>query len=260
MNQSFSELMLESYVNGDLPDDDCTRLTEALKSDPKLQAKLDAIRESNARTLERFPAAGAWNEVERRLKTDVTQTQAVSERRPFMPLAWATGATALVCLVVVSINQTPVTTSDAIRTKGLTPQLELYVERQGQEPGLYEEDKVLTQGDTIQVVVRDATGLYALVVSLDARGVMTSHYPKAKQDSVIPDSKLRLPQSYRLDDAPRYEAFYLLTSNKTPELDVLSDALQSAQTPAQLIELVTRTCPSCTLTSVTVRKPEASAR
>ena len=70
---------------------------------------------------------------------------------------------------------------------------------------------------------------YALIVSVDGNGVVTSHFPEDSTDSALLEKggEFPLSYSYKLDDAPSFERFYLVTSNEEFSLESIEDFLLS---------------------------------
>jgi hypothetical protein len=69
-------------------------------------------------------------------------------------------------------------------------------------------------GDTLQVFYHNRQALFGIVFSVDGTGAITLHYPEAEGPSPalgIGDM-LPLPHAFRLDKAPRFERFYLVTA------------------------------------------------
>lgn len=69
--------------------------------------------------------------------------------------------------------------------------------------------------DRLQIEFRAARARHAMIVSVDGRGAVTLHYPdRADSPTAVKPGQLRLlEKSYILDDAPRYERFFLLLSD-----------------------------------------------
>lgn len=69
-------------------------------------------------------------------------------------------------------------------------------------------------GDTLQVFYHSRRAVYGIVFSVDGSGAVTLHYPEAEGPSPALQigDMLPLPHSFRLDKAPRFERFYLVTA------------------------------------------------
>jgi len=70
------------------------------------------------------------------------------------------------------------------------------------------------EGDVLQLGFQTRT-THAVIVSIDGRGNVTLHYPPNEYGSSVveKDKKTLLDRSYRLDDAPSFERFLLVTSD-----------------------------------------------
>ena len=65
----YSDYTLEAFVNGSLPRAEIQAIEHASQTDHTLLERIESLRAQNQAFLERYPAQGAWVEVERRLKT-----------------------------------------------------------------------------------------------------------------------------------------------------------------------------------------------
>jgi hypothetical protein len=68
-------------------------------------------------------------------------------------------------------------------------------------------------GDVLQLSVVSGGRPHGVVVSADGRGIVTSHGPGAgpRAAPLSPDGAVPLEHAYRLDDAPGFERFFLVT-------------------------------------------------
>ena len=84
----------------------------------------------------------------------------------------------------------------------------------------------VTAGDLLQISYTAHTARQGVIFSLDGRGGVTLHFPRTAKHS----TKLKrggtqlLPYSYELDDEPKFERFFLVTSDKPIDVDSLLDA------------------------------------
>ncbi|HKP98159.1 MAG TPA: hypothetical protein VJ385_20685 [Fibrobacteria bacterium] len=69
-------------------------------------------------------------------------------------------------------------------------------------------------GDTLQVFYHSRKALYGVVFSMDGAGSVTLHYPETDGPAAALQAggMLPLPHAFRLDKAPRFERFFLVTS------------------------------------------------
>lgn len=72
----------------------------------------------------------------------------------------------------------------------------------------------VVSGDVIQVSYIAAGAKYGFIFSVDGNGTLTQHFPDKGQNAGLLNSKGEVPLdfSYKLDDAPGFERFFLVTS------------------------------------------------
>jgi hypothetical protein len=102
---------------------------------------------------------------------------------------------------------------DDVRPKGISPHLAIHRQGTGAEPEALARGARARAGDVLQLSVVSAGRPYGVVVSVDGRGVVTRHGPgdgplaaRLPAQGAVP-----LDHSYRLDDAPAFERFFLVT-------------------------------------------------
>ena len=104
-------------------------------------------------------------------------------------------------------------------------------------------------GDTLQLQAHVPSGAFAAIYSVDGRGHVTQHWPypgSGQQLEQVEGALLTVGRSYTLDDAPRFERFYLLVGDEPEALTAMERWLKDGaeRAPAKL-----------TMTIFTVRKP-----
>src|SRR5262249_11385798 len=122
-------------------------------------------------------------------------------------------------------------TADTTRVKGLTPRL--YVFRKGAAPAAepLASGAVARENDVVQLAYQAAGRRDRPIVSIDGRRAVTRHLPAAGAEAVPlePGPPVALAQAYRLDDAPGFERFYLVTADRPfPVDDVVAAVLRRA--------------------------------
>lgn len=119
-------------------------------------------------------------------------------------------------------------TEDITRVKGSSAgELKIFRQR-GAATELLEDRSYASEGDLVQMGYRLPRGMdYALIVSIDGRGIVTRHLAPAGQ--VTPRAEesgfTLLGFSYQLDDAPEFETFYLVASDQPFPVDPVVDIL-----------------------------------
>ncbi len=209
---SRSDRDLERIALGELPADD---LTEGERE------RLEALRASNEAILAHYPPAGVKTEVERRLAAEAPR-----RRSGVWPVVSVLAAAAAVVVVVARPD------APTERTKGDAHLVVHEKTAQGVRP--VREGDVLGAGALLQVGYSAGGAGYGAVFSIDGRDTVTLHWPRdasTPSPTIEPDGD-SLPVSYELDDAPRFERFFLVTCDA--RFDV-QDVLRAAEalTPAE---------------------------
>jgi hypothetical protein len=80
------------------------------------------------------------------------------------------------------------------------------------------------------VAYRCASRRFGVIVSIDGRGVVTRHLPLtgAAAAALEPGATTLLDRAYELDDAPRWERFFLVTGETAFDVQVVLDAARGA--------------------------------
>ncbi len=243
----FSDAMLEQYLLGELDHALTNEIDTCLTKDEALQKRLDALQADNERFLEEFPPRVMAAAIKQRAR------QAKAPQRAAFLIPGLAGAGATLALLLVVLVGYPMIASklpsDAVQTenngivyyKGLSPQLHVY-QKQGGEATHLDDGQVVKHGTVLQLGYLAAGKAYGVVMSLDGRGTVTEHWPERGNQAALlqKEGEVRLPFSYQLDDAPRFERFYLVVSDKTFSKEIVRDALQKmarqpqAQSSAEL--------------------------
>ena len=233
------------------------------------QARLQALRESDAQILARYPAAQQAEQIAARVAK--AQAGPVGQRARSSPRLWlpvlASVASVLVVVVWTSrprvdphgsaggIGSTGGPDVDVITAKGGPTATRLRLYRQGQAQAEPLVDGALAQsGDLVQLAFVAGSARYGVLLSIDGRGGVTVHFPAGSDQATAPSTALsdpqsplspagertevRLPQAFRLDDAPRFERFFLVTADEAHRdalrlADVVDRARRLARDPSQ---------------------------
>ncbi|HLL55005.1 MAG TPA: ActD-like protein [Myxococcaceae bacterium] len=248
MSQRIPDWVLERHAAGELPEG---FRPEDLARDPTVPERLAALRRSNAEVLERLPADAVAREVRRR-----AERSAAVPVRPSRRVAGWTVAFAAACLAVLVVPTFARREGDdGLRTKGLSPRLEVY--RQA-EPGaeVLGPNAATRAGDVLQLRVIGAGERFAAVVSLDGAGTVTLHAPSREGGAVAlpPSGLLAMPNAYALDAAPRFERFVLVTAQQPFDVSVVLSAARAVGADPSAPLLLP---PGLRQTSFVVRKEES---
>ena len=259
MNNNISDLKLEQWLLGELSTEEAARIAAALEKDELLRARVDTMKEQSQDLLKRHPPEPFLVELNRKIHLQNAQERQRDSNRP-SSFYWRIGAgtlavaTALLIALPLS-NPTNESNLDdpkpgnGYRTKGETLHLMAHLIEEGKQKPLSNGD-VLQQGDRIQLSIQQAKGRSFFIFSIDGNGVTSVHYPLHESPDLEQSDFFSLPTSYRLDDAPDFEHFYLLSS---PRVLNKEDALSKVQ-QAQKDDLFQETLRSLLPTDVTINQ------
>ena len=202
---------LERYRLGELSREERERLDALFAADAGLRARLSSLDAADAALFQRCAPKVFAVQVAERLRTagEVRRTHRVR-----LALAWS-GAAAMVLLAVglfLPLREA-LQPGDGDRIKGLRPHVLLFRKTADGAERLQPASLARTR-DVIQVAYQAAGRGYGVIVSVDARGVVTRHLPATgAQAAPLRSGTVALPAAYQLDDAPQWECFYLVTAN-----------------------------------------------
>jgi anti-sigma factor RsiW len=225
MTRRFSDLTLERYRLGELPAEEAAELQRCLAADEALAERLTQLdRSSEEMRGQRLPDRVADGVRQR------ARDRARTERRPRVVVLASLAAAAVLAVAIMPRVLPPTAPGDGVRIKGLAPSLVLFRKTASGSEAL-EDGARVRAGDVVRVGYRAAGRRYGVILSIDGRGVVTPHLPRQGRDAarLAGGDATLLDRAYELDDAPRWERFYLVTA------DVPFDAmvpLESARTLA----------------------------
>lgn len=206
------------------------------RADPReLAERIAALRTDNAAELAAYPPGPAIDQIEAAIAAERRRRANVRRRRwTLLGLATTAAAALLVAgMLGRGSNGTEHATGshdlEVTRVKGL-PRLSAF-RQLGRSVERLAPDALVREGDVIQLRYHGGGHRYGVIASVDGAGVVTLHHP-ARDDAppeataLSPESH-SLPHAYELDDAPRFERFFFITSDEPIDVQHSLDSLRA---------------------------------
>jgi hypothetical protein len=209
MNSEFSSLSLERFLLDELPKEERQAIKRAIEIDADLRRRVDALKASNASVFDRSVTAEALASIRER------SARLKPARRRGAALAWtsALGAVAILSAVFLRPVLPDPEPTEMTRIKGAPSVLRVFRKTSsGSEP--LATGTRAAKGDLVRLGYQTFAPRFGVIVSLDGRNNVTRHWPpRGEQALPLQGGELvLLDQAFELDDAPRFERFYLVTS------------------------------------------------
>jgi len=236
------DLVLERYRLGELPAAEAEVLERRLKAEPDLAARLEALDRSDEEIRRRYPPAWLAAQIEGRRKPAARSI--AGPARQWLVRRWpvpaAIAAAAALTLVVAprlvsppslepAGGARPAPSAPAVdsgdRIKGLQPSLVLFRKTDSGSETLAD-GAVARPGDVVRLGYRAAGRTHGVILSVDGRGLVTVHLPASGSEAAPLRSgeTVLLDRAYELDDAPRFERFFLVTADQAFDVKPVVEA------------------------------------
>ncbi len=218
------EYLLELAAAGELDPERRRAILECAARERGGADPLASLAHDDAATLARLAPAQVAAEVSRR---------AVRRRRSrwlFVPILAAAGAAA--SLMVAPLTRVPRLRpfdDEGVRVKGRVSAPRLMVHRRTRSGAeLVAPGAPARPGDLLQLGYVAERG-FGVIVSIDGHGGVTRHWPLdgARAAALMPGREVLLPESFRLDDAPDFERFILVTAERPFEVAGVLEAARA---------------------------------
>jgi len=232
-----SDLMLERYLLAELPADEAMRISFRAATDPDVRARLAALQQSDVEISEQYPDDLLARQVADRVARARPSRSPARVAPRWVALA---GACAVIVAAVLWIPlprhpgdgnaaSSGVGTLEPDRIKGEIASLMLH-RKVGSGSELLTDGQTARRGDLVRVAYRTSSPRFGVIVSIDGRGVVTRHLPVDGGSAVAlqQGSPIALEQAYELDDAPRWERFFLVTGEFAFSVQIVLDAASRA--------------------------------
>jgi hypothetical protein len=239
------DLFIEKLLLDELPEHE----KEELLKDPKVQRRIVELKAENQRILEEYPPGEMARAIRRRVRQAEAQHARSAadhggilnwlrgQRRSFAaqprwPRLVPVAGFALLVLVggLLLITRGPSVfaprgPAEEVRLKGGGAYLTVY-KQTGTDALALENGDAVAERNNLQIGYIAGTNQYGTILSIDGRGAVTLHFPmsSAADQSLEGGGEVLLPFSYTLDDAPDFERFFFVVSEKPFSVDEVLEA------------------------------------
>ena len=260
---------LEKYLTGDLPAEEMREIREMEATDEIFAGRVKMLREDNAAILKKLP----FEKLSEKIATMPGRSNAGAGNavRVNFKLVKLAAAAALVLAVVTvalfsqrslseqgatvlannanmanSVNGAQVMEvamadqNDAVRIKGLSARMEVW-KKTGDSAVQMENLGEAREGDEIQLRYAVAEKCFGLLFSMDGNGTITMHMGHENRAVELEPGKMTtLPFAYKLDNAPKFEKCFFLTSKSEFELNAGDIDASLKQDGVKMVSLTLR--------------------
>ena len=215
---------LERYLLAELPKGEMRTLEILEKESPEFQSQLEILKKNNEELLAKYPY---------RRKFTVLFNVPVRLAAAF--LLCATVLATVFFNGSISNENTQnalVMNEDGTRVKGLKTGLEIWRKTADSTEKL-SNNSVAKAGDLLQMRYIAEEKCYGILLSLDGNGTLTVHLSgkNGKAALLEPGKLVSLENAYELDEAPKFETFYLFTDSKEFALAPIAEKLLHGKLP-----------------------------
>ena len=225
---------LEKYLTGDLPAEEMHEIREMEATDEIFAGRVKMLREDNAAILKKLPFEKLSEKIA--MMPGRSNAGAGNTVRVNFKLVKLAAAAALVLAVVtvalfsqrslseqntqvMEVAMADASGDDGVRIKGLSARMEVW-KKTGDSAVQMENLGEAREGDEIQLRYAVAEKCFGLLFSMDGNGTITMHMGHENRAVELEPGKMTtLPFAYKLDNAPKFEKFFFLTSKNEFELN-----------------------------------------
>ena len=217
------EIKLEKYLLGELPEKEMEEIRHREEKDDVLRFRLQAMREQNGKILAENPFE---NLAEKFYAAENAQPAKISGE--FFSLFVKVAAAFVLALGIFTaiftfgksetllLQPKNAGSSDVAmaetRIKGMQARMEVW-KKTGDSAVQLQANDWAREGDELQLRYLVPEKCFGLLFSMDGNGVLTVHLGNGdKAVALEPGKMTTLPFAYKLDNAPHFEKFFLLTS------------------------------------------------
>lgn len=206
------DIILEQYFLGELPSEKMIEIRSLLDSDDSLRKRIKLIEKSNNEFLKTYPFSKTF--IQGSLSDKGRKSKNSRFRKIFI---FPSAALALAACTLLFFKISPLfdPIDNSVIIKGNAENLFLY-RKNGNQADVLKNGDSAKKNDILQIAYQIPKDRYCIIFSIDGNSSVTLHY--SSSDKSAPEDsapgKIFVPESYQLDDAPFFERFFMITSDK----------------------------------------------
>jgi hypothetical protein len=222
MKHKINELLLEQLALGEIPEDQA----DEYLADPDIAQAVQGIQASNENILTAYPPVEMVKRIENALEYDhgahaqpAPRHQSLASRlfkrmNILVPALASTAALILVAGLALTSFFASRETQPYIGTKGNQG---IYIYKQSRTGSeALRNYASCSEGDRLQLAYMSGNKAHGIIFSIDGNGVVSLHFPDTPrgETQLTRGRETKLPYSYVLDDAPEFEKFFFLATER----------------------------------------------
>ncbi len=217
------DIVLEQYILGELSSEKMRDIKSLIDSDNFLRNRVKLMEKSNNDFLNKYPFSKT------RIPSIISAGHKKRNHSRFRKIFIVpSAALALAACTLLFIKVSPFfdPIDNSVIIKGNAENLFLY-RKNGNQADILKNGDAAKKNDILQIAYQIPKDRYCIIFSIDGNSSVTLHY--SSSDKSAPEDsapgKIFVPESYQLDDAPYFERFFMITSDKKIyDGDILSNA------------------------------------
>ena len=229
---------VERYLLGELPESEMVAL-EALESEnAEFRHQVEQLKKSNEELLAKYPAKRAAEKMHANLR----KFTVIEQKNRWRVYLSACAALVMAATVLITVLPDSHVTDNFIavneyetRVKGLKAGLEIW-RKTAESTEKLADNSEANAGDLLQVRYTIEKKCYGVILSMDGNGTLTVHLSgeNGKAAELEAGKIVSLENAYELDNAPKFETFYLITDTTEFALAPIAENLLHGKLPRNL--------------------------
>jgi len=229
---------VERYLLGELPESEMVALNALESENAEFRSRIEQLKRSNEELLSKYPA----KQTAEKMHANLRNFAVIEQKNKWRIYLSACAALIMAATVLITVIPNSVVTDDFIavneyetRIKGLKAGLEIWRKTAESTEKLADNSEAAT-GDLLQMRYTAEKKCYGVILSLDGNGTLTIHLSgsNGKAAELEAGKIVSLENAYELDNAPKFETFYLITDTTEFALAPIAKNLLRGKLPDNL--------------------------